>query len=497
VSIRTRLVTAIALLLIATFVVFGVALVRSVRDTLVDQVDEQILQTAARTEYDLSRRTRRPETEGLNPLGGVERSEFPDASLGSGEHDEVSPASSFDVYERPVAQFVYASDGRMLVGRPSGYADDPNPAPLLPAIPSRELDAVIGRIVTVRSESRDIAYRVLVEREPSGTLVVTAVPLDDVQAALRRVVRILLWFGVATLLGVTGAIWWIIRRELRPVDQMVATATGIAAGDLTRRVPDADPHTELGKLGTALNDMLGKIEQSVAARIASEQRLRRFVSDASHELRNPLTSVLGYAELYRQGALRTPESVGNAMGRIEAEGGRMARLVDDLLMLARLDEDQWLEMAQVDLAAIAREAVDDFRVVVPDRPVDLVAPDEAIVTGDAQRLRQVIDNLLSNARIHTPEGTAVRVRVSREGGEYALRVSDVGPGLSPEQREHVFDRFWRADPARARTRGGSGLGLAIVASIAEAHAGRATVDSTPGQGATFTVHLPSNEAPVA
>jgi two-component system OmpR family sensor kinase len=300
--------------------------------------------------------------------------------------------------------------------------------------------------------------------------------------------RILLLVGALALIAATLASWWLIRRGLRPVDRMVDTAAAIAAGDLGRRVPDADPRTELGRLGGALNEMLHQIERAIHARTASEERLRRFVADAAHELRTPLTSLRGYAELYRQGALVGENGVANAMRRIEAEGARMARLVDDMLLLARLDQQRGIERRPVDVVALVREAAEDFRAVAPDRPLTETIDGEAIVTGDPARLRQVLDNLLTNARTHAPAGTAVHLSVAREGDQVAIAVADEGRGIPAEDRAKVFERFWRADPARGR--GGTGLGLAIVASLVAAHGGTVTVDGPPGKGARFTVRLP-------
>jgi two-component system OmpR family sensor kinase len=288
--------------------------------------------------------------------------------------------------------------------------------------------------------------------------------------------------------------WWLIRRGMRPVDRMVDTAAAIADGDLSRRVPDANPRTELGRLGHALNEMLAQIESALEARSASEARLRRFVADAAHELRTPLTSLRGYAELYRQGALSDEAGVTNAMGRIEAEGGRMSRLVDDLLLLARMDQQRALETKPVDLAALAGESVTDFQAVDPERPVTTMLTESALVEGDRVRLRQVIDNLLTNARVHTPAGTPVRVEVAEVGDRVEFRVADEGPGIAPADQARIFERFWRADPARARKTGGSGLGLAIVASLVEAHGGTVLVESAPGKGATFVVRLPRANA---
>jgi two-component system OmpR family sensor kinase len=483
---------AIALLLVTTFVIFGAVLIRSVRATLVDQVDEQVKQSASRSKSDKPGNYGSPYSQGEN--GGIgDEYDHNNGGFSTAAEDQYPESSGFGDYERPIARFVYSEDGVLLENEPCGYPEDPKSPPQIPPIPSPELEEILNEVVTAQAEDDSLEYRMLVQREYSGNVMVTAAPLDDVDDAVDRVIQIFLGFGAVTLLGAAGASWWFIRRELRPVDQMVDTATGIAAGDLTRRVADADTRTELGKLGAALNEMLTQIEESVEAQIASESRLRRFVSDASHELRNPLTSVRGYAELYRQGAIATPEAVDNAMNRIESEGGRMARLVDDMLMLARLDEDQALEMAPVDLSVIASEAVADFQVVAPDRPVDVQLAEPAMVTGDAQRLRQVVDNLLSNARIHTPAGTAVHVRLTQEGRDWVLTIADEGPGLSEAQQEHVFDRFWRADPARTRGRGGTGLGLAIVSSIAEAHNGSVAVRSVPGEGATFTIRIPARQ----
>lgn len=494
-SIRSRLALGIAALLMTTFVIFGFLLIRSVRATLIDQVDDQVLQSASRSKPDKGGDGSADNSYSRGEFGGGSTGDIGYApGLGEDGGPKQQRSDSYD-YERPVAHFVYSKNGQLLVNEPCGFPDSPKSPPVVPDIPSEDLDAIVNQVVTVEAEDDSIRYRMLVQREDSGNVVVTAAPLDDVESAVDRVRAILLFFGAVTLVGATGVSWWIIRRELRPVNTMVETATGIAAGDLTMRIPEADETTELGKLSAALNDMLGKIEESVGARIASEARLRRFVSDASHELRNPLTSVRGYAELYRQGAITSPDAVDNAMSRIESEGGRMARLVDDLLMLARLDEDQGLQMAAVDLSAIASEAVADFRVVAIDHPIDFSSNGDARMIGDGVRLRQVIDNLLSNVRVHTPAGTPVLVSVGRRANELSLKIADEGPGLSKEQQQHVFDRFWRADPARTRSKGGSGLGLAIVDSIVEGHHGRVELESMPGEGTTFNVILPIEQPP--
>jgi signal transduction histidine kinase len=306
----------------------------------------------------------------------------------------------------------------------------------------------------------------------------------------------------------------VVRASLRPLVEMEQTARSIAAGDLTRRVPDRDPRTEVGRLGRALNTMLAQIEAAFGARAASEasarrseeaarrseDRMRRFVADASHELRTPLTTIRGFAELYRQGATREPAELDRLMRRIEDQAARMGLLVEDLLLLARLDQQRPLERLPVDLLALAADAVSDARAVAPDRRIELVLGDDGdrgdalVVLGDAERLRQVLANLVDNALTHTPAGSPVEVRVGgaaldgRPGA--AVEVVDHGQGLTPEQTERVFERFYRADPARSRAAGGTGLGLAIVAALVAAHDGQVRVDSLPGHGARFRVVLP-------
>jgi two-component system OmpR family sensor kinase len=320
---------------------------------------------------------------------------------------------------------------------------------------------------------------------------VTAASLRPVEQAVNSLRRALVVAGFLALAAASLASWWVIRHGLRPVDRMVETAAAIAAGNLSRRVPGADPQTELGRLGTALNEMLGQIEASIQERAAGEARLRRFVADAAHELRTPLTSLRGYAELYRQGALPTPESVGNAMGRIESEGARMARLVDDLLLLARTDQGRPLEKEPVDLVRLAREATGDFAAADPGRPLTSDLDGSAVVMGDPVRLRQAIDNLLGNVRAHTPPGTPARVSVQRNGRWAEVTVSDEGPGIPVQDQTRVFERFWRGDPARSRTSAaGAGLGLSIVEALVRAHGGAVAVDSVPGRGTAFTMRLP-------
>jgi two-component system, OmpR family, sensor kinase len=280
-----------------------------------------------------------------------------------------------------------------------------------------------------------------------------------------------------------------VRLSLRPLTAIGETAAAIAAGDLSRRVERAEPRTEVGRLGLALNAMLGRIESAFNAQAASEQRLRRFVADASHELRTPLAAVRAYAELFSRGGAQRPEDLERSMRGISGESERMTVLVDDLLLLARLDEGRPLEREPVRLERVVEDAVDTARTVDPDRPISL-ALEPAPVIGDQARLRQIIDNLLSNVRAHTPARAPVEVLVSNSNGSAVIAVVDSGPGLTHGDAERVFRRFYRADESRSRASGGVGLGLAIVAAVAEAHGGTVAAASDHGQGATFTVTLP-------
>ncbi len=350
------------------------------------------------------------------------------------------------------------------------------------------------RPFTVPSSTGGGQWRVVVVQRTGGddgTLIFGA-RLNDMDATLGRMLTV---EGVATVLvlaALAAMALWVLRLGVRPLAHMAETAGAIAAGDLSQRVEHADDRTEAGQLGTALNAMMEQIEEAFDERAATEERLRQFVADASHELRTPLTSIRGYAELWRAGGLREAGDVGEAMRRMEQEARRMGLLVDDLLLLARLDQGRPLETAPLAFDRLVDDAVRDARAVEPDRPIDLTA--EAVtVVGDDHRLRQVIGNLLANARLHTPPGTPVHVSLRAGGDRVRLEVADEGPGLAPEVAARVFERFYRGDPARTRARGGSGLGLSIVAAVAEAHGGRVSVDTAPGAGARFVVDLPLQE----
>ncbi|MEV0713940.1 HAMP domain-containing sensor histidine kinase [Asanoa sp. NPDC050611] len=375
---------------------------------------------------------------------------------------------------------------------------------------------------TVKAIGSQTRWRVLmVQPQDSSAIVVVGFNLSDVDHTVKQ----LLWIDglaggtVLIVLATLGAA--IVRSNLKPLRQIERTTVAIAAGDLSQRVPDPEPgveepKTELGRLSRALNAMLTQIETAFAARaeseaaardaafaaqasesraLRSEERMRQFVADASHELRTPLTTIRGFAELYRQGAAGSPDDTARLVRRIEDEAARMGLLVEDLLLLARLDRERPLSLSPVELRVLASEAVQAAQAMAPERDISIeVAPRAGllVVRADDARLRQVLGNLLTNAIIHTPPDAEITVRLRSDGGSAIVEVVDTGQGLPPEQAERVFERFYRADAARRRDReaNSTGLGLAIVAALVRAHGGTVEVDSVPGQGSTFRVRLP-------
>lgn len=373
-----------------------------------------------------------------------------------------------------------------------------------PAIASLSLSAVrarAGQPFTVAGVGApDTHWRVVAVVLPGQRdTAFVATDLADVQHTVAQLVRIELAIGVATLLLLAGATYAIVRAGLRPLTAIEETARSIAAGDLSQRVPEHHKATELGRLATALNTMLVQLEELVRAReasqaraVASEARMRRFVSDASHELRTPLTSIRGFAELYRHGAVPSSQ-VASTFARIEEQSGRMSVLVDDLLLLARLDQQRPMVWDLVALNALLTDIVAEVRVAAPERCIMLALPQTPVVVcGDELHLRQLFGNLLGNALVHTPREAIVTVHLAAQCGDRCacIDVCDTGPGIAKEHVERIFERFYRADPARGRPRGGSGLGLAIVAAIAEAHAGRVEVITTIGVATIFRCQLP-------
>ena len=389
-----------------------------------------------------------------------------------------SPPSA-SIFNRSISIVVRARDGHLVLKQ-----IDPR-APLSPA-------DVAARPTTRRARSvsfRGHHVRVLLDRSADGGSVVIAVPLDDVDSALARLLRAELIVSAAVLAALAALAWWVLTVGLRPLDRIAGTADAITSGDLARRVPTASPRTEIGRVAVALNTMLVQIEAALAQSRASERRLRQFVADASHELRTPLTSIRGYAELFRRGAAERPADAATAMRRIEEQSTRMTRLVDDLLQLAHLDEEQPLQICEVDLTRLVSTAVREAREAGGLTIISTLEPG-VVVDGDESRLRQIIDNLLTNIRIHTPEGTRAHVTLRIDNRQAVLEVRDNGPGIPAEHAAHVFERFYRADAARSREAGGSGLGLAIVASTIHAHGGRVHLETAIDGGAIFRAHLP-------
>ena len=455
-SLRARLVLGVIVVAAAGLAAADVATYTSLRAFLYDRVDRSLFESS----------------------GGVARGLF--EHCGDGRGGPV-PGAEGDVLQ------LRSADGKVLCTKRIAYfSGEESPLPRLPAALDEEFS-------TVPAAAGGGRYRVYAASTgPSGVMLVHATSLEDVDGTLRRLLAIELLVTAAVLAALAVLGLWVVRLGLRPLEAIGHTAAAIAAGDLTRRVERAEPRTEVGRLGLALNAMLGQIESAFKAREASERKLRRFVADASHELRTPLAAVRAYAELFERGADRRPDDLARSMAGIGRESERMSVLVDDLLLLARLDEGRPLEREPVELDEVVGEAVETARTVEPERPIELEA-EPATVVGDRERLRQIVDNLLGNVRAHTPAGAPVHVRLGRQDGNVMIEVEDEGPGLAPEQAERAFERFYRADESRSRASGGVGLGLSIVAAVAEAHGGSVSVESEPGRGTTFRIALPLAE----
>ncbi len=332
-------------------------------------------------------------------------------------------------------------------------------------------------------------FRVLVAPLPEGGRLILGYPLSAVTTVLRELEYALIVVAAAALLCAEALGWWLVGIGLRPLKAMERTTTAIASGQLDERVPEGAPASELGHLARSFNVMLDRIQEAFRHRDAVEDRLRRFVADASHELRTPVAAVAAYAELFHRGAEKRPEDLARVMHGIQGETARMTRLVEDLMLLARLDEGRALESQPVELLSLALEAADTSRAVGPSWPVEVIATRPVEAWGDPLRLRQVLDNLLGNVRAHTPPGTRARITVRADDGWAWVDVADNGPGMPPDQMRRVFERFYRADPSRSRHTGGAGLGLAIVDAIVTALGGRVTVGSSAEGGLELSVRL--------
>jgi len=463
-SLRGRLLLGVISLVLIGLLVLNVAIYVSLQKFLIDRVDAEMRAGVDEVATAL----------GAPSRGPVQRTAFPIGTVAE----------------------VLGSDGSPVTirGVSSGFGSQA--LTVLPVVPknlqdSGQLDVPVQPF-TVQGTDGTTEFRLTDWHEGrfGGAIIVLAVPLTDITSTLRGLLVSQALISAGVVVGTAVLAFVIIQLGLRPLRRMGAVAGEIAAGDYSRRVEPAGSKTEIGRLGLALNAMLAQIEAAFAERTASERRLRRFIADASHELRTPLTSVRGYSEMLRRGASESPADAELARRRIEEESVRMSTLVDDMLLIARLDQGRPLESKPVDLQVIARDAVADARVVAPQRDITLNAPDTVVVLGDDTRLRQVVGNLVRNALVHTPSTTAVEIAVATQNGTAQLSVTDHGPGLPAGDREKIFEPFYRADVSRSRDSGGAGLGLSIVSAVVTALGGRVKVKETSGGGATFEVELP-------
>jgi two-component system OmpR family sensor kinase len=459
-SLRARLLAAVVGLVAIALVTTGLIGTTLLRSNLVHQLDQQ-LQAATKALQ-------------VRPL------------------DQLPPPKGVAVMQLPT-QFWFSDigpNGEVLRQR-GGRLEPGQPTPNLSGVTIAKVRAEGGQAFTVPALNGGSGFRMRAVEQLDGSISTVAISLQSVNATVHRL-EMITWLVALIVLAVLLVLAAIaVRVGLRPLDVVERTAEGIAAGDLSRRVPAGPPGTEIGRLSATLNGMLAQIESAFTAREHSEATLRQFIADASHELRTPLTTVRGYAELARKGALPDEPSRQRAMGRIESEATRMGGLVDDLLLLAYLDQQRPLHAASVNLGLLAADAVADARVRDPERPIRYDLPRRPVrVVVDPDRFRQVLAILLGNALTHTPGGTPVTVTLSTADGQAELVVADEGPGLPPEQVARLFERFYRADPSRSRARGGTGLGLAIVAAVVHASGGTVTCASTVGTGTSFVITLP-------
>jgi two-component system OmpR family sensor kinase len=480
-TLRTRLIAGVIVLLAVSCAIIGVATSFTLNGFLVSRLDQQLVQAGSR--LDVSRE--HPEGPGAPETPS-------DAVADPSVQGQAVGTMAARISEGSIAQTVMVQDTAGQISLENVALDASDRAALLRLNP--------GSPPTSVHLSALGDYRLQASAGQDGDVHITGLPLHDIESTVHRLEATeLVVFAVALLLtGLAGAGW--VTLSLRPLHRVTTTARqvtslslGSGAVDLTNRVPETDPRTEVGQLGEAFNQMLGHVETSLEQRQASEARLRRFVADASHELRTPLAGIRSYAELARRSTEDVPDEVSHALGRVESEAVRMGLLVDDLLLLARLDTGRPLEQEDVDLSRLVIEVTSDARVAGPDHRWSLDLPDEPVVVrGDEHRLHQVVANLLSNARMHTPAGTSIIVRLAADqqpDHQVLLSVRDDGPGVPPELQAHVFERFVRADSSRSRVKGSTGLGLAIAHAVVKAHSGSLTLISNEG-GTEFRICLP-------
>lgn len=480
-SLRRRLTLTTAALLVIASLVIGAISVFALRSFLVGRLDQQLNGAVNRSAAAATRENNQNQNQPNRPSRDNDRSQGALLTPGQMPGTLVAVISAGTT----VSAGILADNGTVTT------------------LPSASADSLVGVRTTARPSSVDVPnlgeYRVISVTAVTGETYIVGLPMTEVDAATMQLLVVLL---TVTVLGVMVAVIIgrsLIRRELRPLDRLVTTATTVSElpldkGDveLAERLSDgdADPRTEVGRVGNAFNNMLGHISRALTARQASENKVRQFVADASHELRTPLASIRGYAELTRRSGAVIPDDVTRSLGRIESEAIRMTGLVEDLLLLARLDEGRELEQNPTDLSRIVVDSVGDAYAAGPDHVWEVDMPEEPItVIGDAPRLHQVIVNLLANARVHTPAGTEVRVELREQDGSAIVSVIDNGPGIPATQLPTLFERFTRGDESRNRATGSTGLGLAIVTAVVHAHHGQVSVASEPGR-TEFRVELP-------
>jgi two-component system OmpR family sensor kinase len=475
VTLRLRLVLAIVVLVAGGLALFGAATYTFYDHSEYQRLDAQVRSSEPVVGQQLA------EAAGLSfgPSPGFGAGGGPSSSSGRGSPPGVPIAVPTGTY----AELRDANGNVLSHIQPTTAAQPRLPAKLPPTTPG-------GRLFNVGTSSGSGGYRVLVTAGRGDTTMVIAVPTTEVTKALHNLLLIESVGAAVLLVMLSVGSWLVLRHGLRPLEQMAGKARSITAGDLSQRVAPSGGAGEVGQLGLALNTMLEDIETAFAEREATELRLRQFLADASHELRTPLTSIQGFAELFRVSGEDARVDLPTILRRIEEESARMKVLVEDLLLLARLDQTRSGERGPVDLAVLAADACSDAVATGPDRAVTLDAPEPIVIAGDESHLRQAVANLVTNAVRHTPPGSPIEVSARLRDGVAVVAVRDHGAGLDDLAIAHVFDRFWQADKARAGT--GAGLGLAIVSSIAAEHGGRATAANAAGGGAVFTIELPMN-----
>ena len=475
-SLRNRLVLGVVILSTLGFITSGVVAQKQIESFLIHQIDDQLLTVASGS------------IPRVNLAGIVDDDDFEERG-GRNRRDDVPPTPLTQI---PTSTSLTLLDGNGAVV--AGIGGDLNTVSVRDYIAGYSPEEVAefeGEPFTISAEGEN--FRVLALPLPSNLgSVAIAQSLSDVDRTLSRLQWLFFLIGFVIVGLIALASRSVIKVGLKPLSEVESTAEQIAAGDLSARLPDAKPNTEVGRLTTSLNTMLSRIEESFALRKKSEDKLRRFVADASHELRTPLTAIRGFAELHRQGAVTGEAETKQLLSRIEGESIRMGSLVEDLLLLARLDQAREMEHLPVDIAQVTRDAVASAQVAGPEHPITLNGDvDELYTLGDQNRIHQVIANLLANARTHTPAGTAIAVSVAGSSDGVRIAVSDSGPGLSDEDQRRIFERFYRADSSRVRIDGeGSGLGLSIVDAVMKAHGGSVSVTSELGKGSTFTLFFP-------